>query len=188
MSDDLEGLDELERQLREAHSFAPRPGLQAEVGARLRAGPAVPWAGLSAAAAVLLAVVGVGLLLHLAAPPGHGASGSGATGPSSYGLSGGGAAPADKAAAGFGPLPAPPATSPTAISPIAGSTAAGRAVVYRVFGGTVTSASYAITPAPAGARLLYVTVPDGAALYLEPVYVLANGAVETALTPDELRG
>src|SRR5207248_3565473 len=71
-----EDLDEVEERLRQAHAFMPRAGLQGEIRAQLRPGRTLPWTGFSAAAAVLLAVVGVGLLLHSARQYGGAATGA----------------------------------------------------------------------------------------------------------------
>jgi len=103
MSDEFESedFDELERQLREAHALTPRAGLQEEIRARLRPRWMVPWAGFSAAAAVLLAVVGVGLLLH-SVPRGGGGGGDAASGASFGARSASGGA-----VASFGLLPPP---------------------------------------------------------------------------------
>ncbi len=210
MSDDFE---DLERKLREAHSFTPRAGLREEVRARLRPGRAVPWAGLSAAAAVLLAVVGVGVLLH-SAPLRQGAGGTGAASapnraateevpgfgrlpaPAS-GLKVESGAPASQGAYAAPPVPlsapvyrwtgtSPPASCPEPVNPTLGG--------YPVVGPTgcrlgrpLQAVVYRLRPAPAGASLVYVAVPDGATGYFEPAYLLPDGTLEPALTPDELR-
>lgn len=97
-----EEFEDLEERLRAAHaSLRPRPGLQTEIRAGLRRARELPWSGFAAAAAVLLAVGGVGFLLSRAPLSGGGpdrnAAGSGA--PAS--------APAQQAAS-FGLLPPPP--------------------------------------------------------------------------------
>lgn len=64
MSDEFE---DLEKRLRAAHaSLQPRAGLQHEIRAGLRRPRELPWSGFAAAAAVLLAVGGVGFLLSRA--------------------------------------------------------------------------------------------------------------------------
>jgi hypothetical protein len=196
--DDDAGLEELEARLRSAHSFTPRAGLQDEIRTRFSRSRAVPWAGVSAAAAVLLAVVGVGFLLRLNTShlPAGGAGSTASRG--AYSLVPVPATPALKSV-DFGALPAPTAlasvsgNAPSAASSNSASPAIaadelhGQALVYRVLGGTVSASAYATLIPPSGARLLYVAVQDGPALYFEPVYVLPNGAVESALTPAELR-
>lgn len=75
-----EDFGDLESRLREAHAYEPRPALQAEIRGRLRpAGRQLPWAAFSAAAAVLVAVGGVGYFLSHA-PRGELAGGSAARG------------------------------------------------------------------------------------------------------------
>ncbi|HEX6488958.1 MAG TPA: hypothetical protein VF137_08840 [Candidatus Dormibacteraeota bacterium] len=88
-------LDDLEERLRAAHAFEPRPGLQAEVRSQLRLGRQLPWAAFSAAAAVLVAAVGVGYLLSHSP---HGLGTGASTSSASRGV----------AIAAFGPVPKPP--------------------------------------------------------------------------------
>ena len=137
MSDDLDpGLQALEDRLRAAHaSLAPPPGLKERLRPRpTRTGFAPPWQGVAAAAAVLLAVAGVGYLVksntRVATTSGAGASqrynmavAAGGFGrlPQPFGapatnLSGGGsaaAAPADTLTPLHGAAPAAPPLPPT---------------------------------------------------------------------------
>lgn len=209
----------LEERLRAAHAMlAPRPGLREE----LRPGPAAAaasrgryWSGVAAAAAVLLAVGGVGYLLSR---------------PAVTTSSGAGAAAGSRFASGalaFGLLPRPNVgpglnangTTEVPSAPKSDQTdlgLPGEAAVYRFDGGdptfhcppsppsptlggypllgfdcfgnlALTRAMYRLAAPPAGARLVYVAVPDGSVTYFEPAYHLPDGRVVTALTLDELR-
>lgn len=132
--------DDLEAQLREAHAFAPREGLREEVRASLRPARVLPWAGFSAAAAVLLAVVGVGfLLLHHPSTGPIAASAPGAQyDKSAAGTAGGGAAVVEPFK--FGKLPALPMDGARATSQAAAPASNGlsaqpdMALVYRWVG------------------------------------------------------
>lgn len=159
MSDEFEGFDDLEAQLREAHAFPPREGLKGEIQASLRPARVVPWAGFSAAAAVLLAAAGVGLLLHQAQSGPIASMAPGAA----YQKSAAGAGAADSGVArplAFGILPALPMNGSAQTSPAAAPASNGlsaqpeAALVYRWAGAPITHCSPSPTPVLNGLRVL----------------------------------
>ena len=159
MSDGFEELVDLEAQLREAHAFSPRAGLREEIRASLRPARVVPWAGFSAAAAVLLAAAGVGLLLHQAQSGPIASMAPGAA----YQKSAGGTGAADSGLArplAFGILPALPMNGSAQASQAAAPASNGlsaqpeTALVYRWAGAPITHCSPIPQPVLNGLRVL----------------------------------
>lgn len=139
-------LQELEERLRAAHAgFTPRPGLRSEIRGRLRRSWPLPWQGVAAAAAVIVAVGGMGYLLSRQSAQGGAGAGTSASTRDSLGSF---AVPA------FGLLPRP--------GPVAAGSSAG--LSQAAPGLSKSAAPLALTPPPATAPVYRWATPAGATI------------------------